>query len=137
MFTKRTILTLLLLALGLALAPALTHAADKSDGWKRLGQKEVDHKGDRDEIMVGVDEGYLKKLKIEVNKADVEFINVRVVYASGDDQEVDIRKKINAGGETRTIDLDGRNRLIKKVIFVYKTDRDERRRATVVLFGRK
>jgi hypothetical protein len=120
----------------LAISPALT-AADKSEGWKRLGQQEVDQKGDRDEISVGANEGIFNAIKIEVLRADVEFINVRVVYASGDDQNIEIRKNIKAGGESRAIDLEGRNRLIKKVVFIYKASRAESRRPIVVLFGRK
>ena len=52
-------------------------------------------------------------------------------------QNIDIRTKIKAGGETRAIDLDGRNRLIKKVVFIYRTGKDESKRATVVLYGRR
>jgi hypothetical protein len=136
MIIKRSFFALLLLALGLAISPALT-AADNSEGWKRLGQQEVDQKGDRDEISVGANEGIFNAIKIEVLRADVEFINVRVVYASGDDQNIEIRKNIKAGGESRAIDLEGRNRLIKKVVFIYKASRAESRRPIVVLFGRK
>jgi len=129
---KRILFSIFLLALSLTLTAA---PAANRDDWKRLGQKEVDHKAERDEIIVGADEGTFKRIKLEVNKSDVEFINVRVVYASGDDENLDIRQKIKAGGETRAINLDGRNRLIRKVIFAYRTDRGERKRAVVVLYG--
>jgi len=131
---KLTILTTLLLAFVLSFAT--THAAPKLGDWKRLGQKEADLKVDRDEIAVGADEGVFKSIKLGVLKTGVEFINVRAVYASGDDQEIEVRKKIRAGGETRVIDLDGRNRVIRKVVFLYRTDGKARKPAVVVLFGR-
>ena len=33
--------------------------------------------------MVGADEGVFKSIKLQVLQADVEFMSVRVVYASG------------------------------------------------------
>ena len=131
---KLPLLATLLLAFVLTLAT--THAAPKLGDWKRLGQKEADLKVDRDEIAVGADEGVFKSIKLGVLKTGVEFINVRVVYPSGDDQEIEVRKKVRAGGETRVIDLDGRNRVIRKVVFLYRTDAKVRKPAVVVLFGR-
>ena len=131
---KLTFLTTLILALGLSLAT--THAKPKVDDWKRLGQKEADQKADRDEVTVGADEGAFKSIKLQVLQADVEFMSVRVVYASGDDQQIELRKKVRAGGESRPIDLDGRNRAIRKVVFVYRSNSRARKPAVVVLFGR-
>jgi hypothetical protein len=132
---KRALIATLALVFGFAMNGTL--AADGPGDWKRLGQKMVDHKAERDEIDVGKDEGLFKSIKIEVRGADVHFINVRVVYANGNDQEIELRNEIRAGGETRVIDLDGRNRAIRKVVFVYKTDKKERRKGTVVLLGRR
>lgn len=130
-------LALGIFVLGLLFASAPIHAADRHEGWKRLGEKLVDHKVERDEIEVGADEGVFNRIKLEVKNADVEFLNVKVIYANGGDQDIEVRLKISAGGETRPIDLDGRRRAIRKVVLVYKTDHDERRRAVVVLYGRR
>ena len=132
---KHSLLTLIVVAFGLALTT--THAADKLGDWKRLGQKEVDGKVDRDEISVGADEGSFRSIKLEVLKEDVEFISVRVVFTNGADQEIELKDKIRAGGETRAIDLDGRNRSIRKVVFVFRSDGRGRRSGIVVLHGRR
>jgi hypothetical protein len=130
---KKILLTTLVMAFGLALAT--THAAGSD--WKRLGQKEADQKLDHDEVIVGADEGAFKSIKLTVLKADVEFISVRVVFSNGADQQIEMRNKIRAGGETRAIDLDGRNRSIRKVVFNYRAKKKARKPAIVVLYGRR
>lgn len=110
-------------------------AADRDD-WKRLGDKLVDKSADRDEIEVGADEGGFKSIKLIVKGADIELLDIRVVYASGDDQNVEVRKNIHDGGETRAIDLEGKTRAIRKVVLIYKTERGKER-ARVTLLGRK
>ena len=132
---KHSLLPTLILVFGLALAT--THAAGKLGDWKHLGQKEANLKVDRDEIAVGAGEGFFKAIKLEVRKAGVEFISLRVVYATGADQQIEVRKKIQAGGETRVMDLDGRNRSLRKVVFIYRTDKKALKRASVVLYGRR
>ena len=132
---KLTLPATVVLALGLTLAT--TFAANRPGDWKRLGEKEASQKADRDEVIVGVDEGVFKSIKLHVLKADVEFMSVRVVYASGDDQQIELRKKVRAGGESRPIDLEGRNRSIRKVVFVYRSNSRARNPAVVVLFGRR
>lgn len=130
-------LTIAIVMLGLAAAAFTAQAADRLEGWKRLGEKIVDHRVERDEILVGVDDGIFNRIKLEVKNADVEFLNLRIIFASGEEQDVPIKLRIKAGGETRAIDLDGHRRHIRRVIMLYKTDRDERRRAVVVLYGHR
>ena len=62
---------------------------------------------------------------------------MKVHFANGDIVDIAIRKVIPAGGETRLIDLPGRNRIIKKVVFWYESTKKNSKRATVRLFGRK
>jgi hypothetical protein len=132
--TPARLLTLLAVVFGLVFTAA--RADLNLGGWKRLGQKQAAERVDRDEIQVGADEGTFKSIKLEVLKSDIEFISVRVVFSNGADQEIQLKDTIRAGGETRAIDLDGRNRNIRKVVFIFKTDRKERRPGTVVLYGR-
>lgn len=133
-----------LLAILLAVASFLSFAAptvraadkDKDDDWKRLGDKLVENSADRDQIEVGGEEGTFKSIKLSVKGADIELISLRVVFASGDDQNVEVRKNIRDGSETRPINLDGRNRVIRKVVMIYKTEKSKDR-ARVTLWGRK
>jgi hypothetical protein len=86
---------------------------------------------------VGADEGVFKRIKLEVRGADVEFNRVRVVCTTGAGDEIEVRDKVKRGGQARHIDLKGGDRLIKRVVFFYKTDRDADRDAHVILLGHR
>ena len=90
---------------------------------------------DRDAIPVTVREGTFRGIQLKVRKAGVTFRDVKVYYANGSVEDIKIRRHIPAGGETRVIDLDGRNRVITKVVFWYNTKPGRARRATVELWG--
>ena len=107
------------------------------DKWVFLGERTVKHTLDRDEIMITAKRGEFTKLKFKVKKAKVDFHKVVVVYGNGERMEVELRDKIPAGGETRAIDLRGRDRVIKKIIFFYDTDSRSGKRAVVRLFGKR
>lgn len=104
--------------------------------WDFLGSRKVNHAVDRDEIAVTGREGTFTKIKLRVRDRQVTFRDVKVHYANGDVQDIQLRSKIPAGGETRVIDLHGNNRVIRKVVFWYNTSRVRGKRATVQLFGR-
>ena len=126
------VLCLLLLGFGFS-AEALA-----GPGWERLGTREVKIRGERDTIPVTVKDGRFSKLKLKVLKNGVRFMDLKVHFGNGEVHDVAIRNLIPAGGETRVIDLPGRKRVIKKVVFTYRTDKMGRRaaRATVLLFGK-
>ena len=105
--------------------------------WKLLGTKVVKFRTERDVIVVGADEGVYKKIKLTVRKSGIRIKDMKVHFANGDVFDVKIRNFIPAGGETRVIDLPGKNRIIKKVVFWYKSTKKNSKRATVRLFGRK
>src|SRR5262245_36321318 len=56
---------------------------------------------------------------IRVDRAPIEFYRVIVHYANGRSEEVDVRQRIPAGGQTRAIDLRGDERAIDSVQFFY------------------
>lgn len=105
--------------------------------WKLLGSKIVTFRAERDVITVGADEGVYKKIKLTVKRSGVNFQDMKVHFANGDVIDVKIRRVIPAGGETRVIDLPGNKRIIKRVVFWYKSTTKNSKRALVSLFGRK
>lgn len=107
------------------------------DRWVKLGENTVRLVGERDEIKVGASEGRYKKLKLVVRESDVEFRDVTVVFANGNDFEVPLRDVIRAGGESRQIDLPGDARAIRKIKFKYKTASGTLKRAKVSVWGLK
>jgi len=126
-----------LLTVGLLLmaaaAPRAAMAKDEDKDWQILGEAKVEARGETDEIKVG--SGVFKRIKLQVKGADVEFKKLTVVYENGDPEQVELREKIKRGGETRAINLKGRNRAVKKVILAYKADKGADRDAHVVLLG--
>lgn len=73
--------------------------ARAGETWKLLGQRAVEHRLDRDEIVVGADEGRFHQLQLRVRSAPVILRDVKVHFADGSVQDVAIRKRIPAGGE--------------------------------------
>lgn len=127
-------------ALGLALLAVLVLACASAgvadSGWELLGTRKVGRNVDRDEIRVGAREGTLTRIKLRVRDSGVHFRDLDVHFANGDVQDVAIRRRIPAGGETRVIDLEGQDRVIEKVVLWYNTRAGRRQRATVELWGR-
>jgi Protein of unknown function (DUF2541) len=87
--------------------------------WVLLGQTTVDGQRDRDRISIGRSEGRFQSIQLRVTGAPVEFQRVVVNYANGTSEELEVRQRIPAGGETRAIDLRGNERVINSVDFIY------------------
>lgn len=87
--------------------------------WEYLGQAQVNGRGDRDRIAIGRNEGRFHSLQLRVVGAPIEFQRVVVHYANGASEELQLRDRIPAGGQTRDIDLRGNDRAIRNVEFWY------------------
>lgn len=105
------------------------------DNWIFLGERTVDHRVERDEIRLSVRDGTFRRIKLKVIRSGITFRAVRVHYANGGVEHIDLRNAIPAGGETRAIDLNGQNRVIEKVVFFYNTRRVRGDKAVVQLYG--
>jgi hypothetical protein len=104
--------------------------------WELLGSQIVGFLGDRDVIQVGRKDGDFSAIKLRVKGNEVEFLDVKVVYANGQSDNVQVRNKIRAGGETRAIDLKGGDRFIRRVELVYRSRPSFKGQATVELWGK-
>lgn len=103
--------------------------------WVMLGERKVDHSVDHDTITVTQTKGDFKRIALRVQGAPVQFYKVTVHYKNGQTQDVDMRDEIPAGGETRAIDLTGKERVIQSVVFNYRTEDLRDQRAVVQLWG--
>lgn len=105
--------------------------------WDYLGQANVDGLRDHDVITVGRDDGRFRSLQLRVEAAPIEFQRVVVHYANGTSEEIQLRNRIPAGGETRVIDLRGGDRVIQSVEFWYsRATRWTTAKPRVHLYGR-
>lgn len=139
---KQTLLfTLLFLLCSVSFA-----SAQRIGRWEKIGEKSVNLYTDRD-VMRATHKGYFSKIKIHVNDNPVEFKKVVVKFLNGSSHELNLPRYIAAGGETRILDLPRYKRIIKEIVFYYKSvpnrwhGRNERhrphaRKATVSVWGR-
>src|SRR5688572_21216954 len=88
--------------------------------WENLGSAKVNGAADYDEIIVTALEGDFTAIKLFVENEGIHFDRVVVHFGNGGKEEMIIREIIPAGGETRVMDLRGRERVIRKVSFFYK-----------------
>ncbi len=115
---------------------ALNTTQAQSKKWEQLGSKEVNFGLDRDEIMVTGAEGVFKSVMLKVKKAPINMYKMTIVFGDGSEQNVELKNNFRAGSQSRIIDLEGNNRVIRKVILLYDTKNYKRRKATVELWGK-
>lgn len=89
-------------------------------GWHKIGETTVDFTRDRDEVMVvGADK--FASLIFKVDDASIDLTEIEVFYENGDSQNVRIGYPIKAPGQSKEININGGERSIKKISFLYKT----------------
>jgi hypothetical protein len=120
---------LLLVVAGLSAPPV------SAGDWTKLGSRIVNDRLDHDTIVVTAAKGDFRALKLFVHKTPVHILDMKVTFGNGGVQDVSIRSRIPAGGESRVIDLTGADRVIRKVEFWYEANSLGRRRATIELWG--
>jgi len=117
-------------------AGATFASAQRRGQWVKLGTKEVKAASEQDTWHITSMRGQFRRIKFTVTKSAVRFGRVQIIYASGQEDEIQTRRNIPAGGSTRNIDVDGRNRFVKEVNAWYETIGVNRRRdARVTLWG--
>ena len=131
-------MAVVMLMTGILAGGCATYAqAGRGPNWVLLGERVVTDKTDHDTIRVGRDRGSFTAVKFEVRRHGVDFHRVVIHFANGEDQKVELRNSIPAGGETRVIDIDGANRIITSIDFWYDAKTLGRgRSATVRSLGR-
>jgi hypothetical protein len=129
MFRKSILAGLAGIAMAIAALPA------QAAQWVQLGQQKVGHNADRDTLYVGSYEGRFEALRFRVLGNAVAFAEVRVIYGNGKSEVLDVKEHVQAGETTRSYDLRGRHRLIERIEFLYQSESQWDRRATVQVFG--
>jgi hypothetical protein len=122
----------------------VAHAAGPGPGpgpgaggnWIELGCQQVSLFGkDRDSVRVGRREGRFKAIRLHARGADVELINVRVIYTNGQPDDLPTRHFLRQGGHTPPMDLKGWERSIDRVDMQYRTVPNFKGQATVCVEG--
>lgn len=84
-----------------------------------LGARSVSDRGERDVIGVGGGKGEFRRLQFRVGARAVDFKRIVVHFENGGEEELDLRDRIPAGGQTRWIDLKGGTRKIDRIELWY------------------
>jgi hypothetical protein len=127
---KITVTFLLLIVTGMA------GAANAPGRWEVLGHREVDFRNDHDQIDVGRREGRFKQLQLRVKNAPIEVSNMVVTFENDQTFKPALRHRFTEGSGTRTIDLPGERRAIKRIDFTYKSINRREGKGIVEVLGR-
>lgn len=120
-----------------SVVPSPAIMVNDKTGWHKIGERRVDFVKDRDEILVIVADRF-SAIKFMVTEASIDLLDLEVYYESGDRQDIQVRNPIRAGSESRVIDLNGGERSLKKIVFLYKTFPNQREeKAHVEIWGLK
>lgn len=112
--TRRLFLIALVAVL---IVPAVAEAGRR---WELLGTLTVSDAVDHDTLVVTAARGTFRRIKIQVEDRAVQFRECKIHFGSGDSQNVELRRVIPAGGESRLIDIEGRgDRVIRSIEFLY------------------
>lgn len=121
-------------ALALVAAPAPAVAPQQSE-WELLGTRQVNFRGDKDVITVTRKEGTFRAIKLEVEGGSLDMYDIRVVFGDGSVFSPETRVEFREGSWSRTIDLPGAARVIRRIEFNYRSE-VKRGRATMKVYGR-
>ena len=121
-------------ALIAALAVASVATPALAWNWRLLGERNVMDRTDHDSIGLPGDREF-NRIRLCVYRNPVHFYDVHIRYRNGGVQDVSMRSRINPGGCTRAIDLNGANRNVERIDMTYEETSFRRRTATVRGFG--
>ena len=106
-------------ALVVALVASFALPAQADGDWKKLGERTVNGKFDKDVIEVGADDGLFTAIQVKVEGSALEMYDIKVVFGNGTSFSPTTRLVFGKDSWTRLIDLPGDKRIIKRVEFKY------------------
>lgn len=88
-------------------------------GWKKLGERDVNGKNDKDTILVGADDGVFTAIQVKVENSSLVMQDIKLTFGNGETFEPKTKLTFASDTSTRVIDLPGEKRVLKKVEFKY------------------
>lgn len=92
----------------------------------------------RDFIAIGPDQGRYRRIRLDVTRGSLTLRQVVVEFGNGENQKVRVDRSIVAGGpdSSLVIDLEGRNRVVQRILVYMDPAQARRDRGQYRLFGR-
>lgn len=116
----RIILLSLIGSFGYAQAQTPALIISDNTGWHKIAETTVDFKKDRDEVkVIGADR--FAAIQFKVKDAPIDLISLEVYFENGFKQDIAVNAPIKSNTKSRVIDLNGGERNLEKIVFVYKT----------------
>jgi hypothetical protein len=109
---KKTLIALAAVTAAAAAAPTSAFA------WEQIGYQQADMKRDFDTVSVRGSERH-KAIRICVEREALRMRDLKVNFANGGTQDVQVRQRFAPGSCTRVIDLKGQRRNITSVAMYY------------------
>ncbi len=110
---------LFVMAMSLLVVGAKPARADSRGEWKKLGERTVQGRVDRDVIQVGADDGVFTAIQVKVENSSLQMFDIKVVFGNGESFSPNTRLVFGREATTRVIDLPGEKRVIRRVEFRY------------------
>lgn len=124
-----------LLLAACAPARAAQPAPQLRGDWELLGTRRVSFAAEKD-VIGASHQGRFRAIKIEVEGGNLDMYNIRVVFGNGEAFSPETRVEFRQGSWSRTIDLPGDARVIRRIEFWYRSEL-KRGRAVVRVYGRR
>ena len=106
-------------------------------GWTLLGSQTVDFGRDQDTIQVGENRGRFRRIMFRVTGGDIEMDKMVIVFGNGTKFEPGTRLHFEAPDRSRSINLPGDERIIRRISFIYRSLQKDRHSvpATITVYG--
>ena len=132
----RTVRITVALTTMLSFAATIGAQENRSATWRKLGETTASFLYDHDSIVVQPPYDNVHRIKFTVAAAPLTIVRVVALYDEGEPDRVDLRERIEPGGESRPIELPtAGKRTLRKVEFWY--DLSGERGLHVTAFGMK
>ncbi|MGE0431728.1 MAG: hypothetical protein AB7K09_06625 [Planctomycetota bacterium] len=93
---------------------------DTGDRWEKIGDRNVDFRGDNDIIRVDSEKGPFRQIRFRVTGNNIQIGDIEVHFRVGK-QDVQVRALVKDGEDSGVIDLTGDNRHITEIHLKYRT----------------
>jgi len=134
--TLATGLAALVTFAALALAPDAVPAAGQAV-WEHLGMRRVNFRLDHD-VILAASEGRFRSVRIVVAGGDLELFDVKITFGDGETFSPATRLYFKENSRSRTIDLPGAARIIRRIDFYYRSvPAGGQGKAIVHVYGRR
>ena len=120
---------------GAPLDTAETAAMD--DQWLLLGKKLVGANVGHATIAVGRHAGRFESIRLEVQRSDVAFHDIRVIYLDGEVDTLAVRRLIRAGDASPPLALRGQAQFIREIELVQEANPNNPTEAIVQVLARR